>query len=87
MSYLPLEELLPKADGSIYKLVRMATNRALELSEGKPRLIENPSSDKITTIALEEIAQGKIVSKTYASKKGEKLAITLSDGTIQSQII
>ncbi|OGX19088.1 MAG: DNA-directed RNA polymerase subunit omega [Omnitrophica WOR_2 bacterium GWC2_45_7] len=73
MSYLPLEELLPKADGSIYKLVRMATNRALELSEGKPRLIENPSSDKITTIALEEIAQGKIVSKTYASKKGEKL--------------
>ena len=73
MSYLPLEELLPKADGSIYKLVRMATNRALELSEGKPRLIESPSSDKITTIALEEIAQGKIVSKTYASKKGEKL--------------
>lgn len=73
MSYQPLEELLPKADGSIYKLVRMATNRALELSEGKPRLIENPSSDKITTIALEEIAQGKIVSKAYAAQQREKV--------------
>ena len=67
-----LEDLLPKADMSIYRLVRMASNRALELSEGKPALIEKPASDKITTIALEEIAKGKIhikPTKAPAAKK------------------
>ena len=42
MGYQPLEDLLPKANYSIYKLVRLASIRATELAEGKPRLIENP---------------------------------------------
>ncbi len=73
-----IEELLPKAGWSIYNLVRMASIRALELADGKPCLLESPPSDKITTIALEEIAQGKIVTKEVADqnsaeeKKGRK---------------
>lgn len=60
------EELIPKAGGNVFRLVRMAAVRALELSMGKPSLIENALTDKVATIALEEIAQGKI---TYVPKK------------------
>lgn len=69
MTYHPIEDLLPKAGGSVYALVRLAANRALELSEGKPPLIRNPRSDKATTIALEEILQGKIEAKNNSAKK------------------
>jgi len=72
MNKLPIEELLPKANGSIYQLVRMASNRALELYEGKPCLISNPSSDKVTTMALEEIIEGKIEIKNSAEAKTSK---------------
>lgn len=64
-----IEELLRYADGSVYKLVRMASKRAMELAEGKPPLVEKPLSDKETSIALEEISKGKVVSKTIAEKE------------------
>ena len=60
MSYQPLEKLLPQSKNSIYKLILMAAQRSLELSEGSPRLIEYPSSDKPATIALEEIVAAKV---------------------------
>ena len=66
MGYQPIEELLPRAGGSVYRLVRMASNRALELSDGKPCLIDKPSSDKFTTMALEEIRKGKVMYKNVA---------------------
>ena len=66
MTDLSIENLLPRANYSVYKLVSMASARALELSDGKRCLVENPSSDKLTTRALEEIAQGKIESKETA---------------------
>lgn len=62
MSYIPLEKLLGKADKSIYKLVIIASKRALELAEGQPKLVATNSS-KPSTIALEEIAAGKIQVK------------------------
>ena len=68
MEYQPLEELLPKADWSIYRLVRMAAKRALELSDGRKCLVENPGSDKVTTCALEEIRQNKVEWKEVAQK-------------------
>lgn len=58
-----IEDLLPKAGMSTYRLVRMAAKRALELSEGKPCLVKDIPNDKLTSMALEEIAQGKIVYK------------------------
>lgn len=67
MKHFSIEELLPKAGGSVYRLTRMAARRALELSEGKPSLMRKPSSDKVTTIALEEIAEGRIVYNKEAS--------------------
>lgn len=58
MDYPALEDLLEKVDCK-YTLVVLAAKRARELREGKPCLV-NPESSKIVTIALEEIAQGKI---------------------------
>jgi DNA-directed RNA polymerase omega subunit len=68
MGYPPLEDLLPKSGYSIYKLVRMAANRAVGLADGKPRLIESVSLPKVTTIALEEIKAGKVVSRDVADQ-------------------
>jgi len=63
MARQPLENLLPKAGNSVYRLVRMASNRALELLEGRRCLIKQPSTDKVTTMALEEISFGRVVFK------------------------
>ncbi len=63
MPDVPIEELLPRAKHSIYKLVRMASIRALELSDGKRCLAEDTTTEKFTTMALEEIAQGKVELK------------------------
>ncbi len=63
MGYQPLEELLPKAKYSIYKLVLLAAKRATELAEGMPKLIDRPSTIKTTTLALDEILEGKVVLK------------------------
>ncbi len=68
MKQYPLEELLPKAGGSAYALTRMAAIRALELAEGKPCLVERKPSDKVTSLAIEEIAKGKVVLKEVAEQ-------------------
>lgn len=63
MSDIPIEELLPRSNYSMYKLVSMASVRALELSDGKRCLAEGINTEKFTTMALHEIAQGKIEIK------------------------
>lgn len=60
MSDQTMEDLLPKSGYSVYRLVKMAAERALELSDGKPALIETTPLQKVTTIALNEIAAGKL---------------------------
>ena len=72
MGYQPLEKLLPRSGNSIYKLIRMASSRAMELADGKPRLIEHPSSIKTATIALEEIMAGKVELKEVADNRKAK---------------
>ena len=74
MSYVPLEKLMKHSE-SFYKLVIVAAMRATELAEGAPPLVK-ATSKKVSTIALEEIAHGKVkylsVSETKAvSEKTE----------------
>lgn len=61
MTQAPIEELLKKC-GSVYKLVILAAKRAKELANGSPVLIET-GQRKATSIALEEILQGKVLYK------------------------
>ncbi|MDP2938116.1 MAG: DNA-directed RNA polymerase subunit omega [Candidatus Omnitrophota bacterium] len=58
--YVALENMLDKSDNSIYKLVILASKRALEIAEGQPKLVNLDSSLKPSTIALHEIAEGKV---------------------------
>ncbi len=68
MVYIALEDLLDKSNGSIYKLVILASKRALEIAEGQPKLVATNVSTKPSTTALYEIAAGKVVSKKLKSK-------------------
>ena len=60
MDYVPIEQLLDKAENSIYKLVMLAAKRTLEIAEGQPRLATVNASLKASSIALREIAEGKV---------------------------
>lgn len=61
-SYIPVEDLL-KHVSSIYKLVIIASRRAVELYNGGQKLVDIGSKAKLSTVALEEIKEGKIVCK------------------------
>ena len=62
MSYIPIEDLLRNAD-SIYKLVLLASRRAVEISETGQKLVDVSPKLKPSTVALEEIRQGKVFYK------------------------
>ena len=66
MVEVPLEGLLDKV-GSVYKLVILASRRALELNEGARPLVEIKDDQKVS-IALEEIMRGKIKYRSAREK-------------------
>jgi|GEM_PF-346600 len=67
---IPVEKLLEKA-GSVYKLVIVAAKRAMELSEGSPRLVAAGAKEKPALVALREVAEGKIGVRIKKSKPKE----------------
>jgi len=70
MAYMALEQLLDKTEGSVYKLVVLASRRALELAEGQPKLVEGSSTaTKPSIIALQEIMASKLLAKGRDAKK------------------
>jgi DNA-directed RNA polymerase subunit omega len=70
MPYVPLESLVKKSKPSLFKLVLAAASRANELAQGAQPLV-TAHSKKVSTIALEEIAEGKILYEE-AKTKGKK---------------
>ena len=64
---MPLEELL-KSEGSHYKLVLLAAQRANEIVRGNPPLVVSKSK-KPGIVALEEIAKGKVRLEESKAKK------------------
>jgi len=72
MSYQPLEELLPKANNSVYRLVRLASVRATELATTGGRLVHAPADQKLATTALDEIRTGKVHEKGAMGEKEGK---------------
>ena len=73
MSYIPLEKLVTKNQMSLYRLVLAAAARANELAQGAQPLIDTPSK-KVTTIALEEFAGGKVRYEEVSKPKSKKSA-------------
>lgn len=60
---IPLAIMLPHAGDNVFRLIRMAMVRALDIHGGSKPLVEHDPADKATSIALNEIAQGKIAYK------------------------
>jgi len=55
--------LIDKADNSVYKLVVIASKRAIEIAEGQPPLVKKTNPLYPSTLALEEIKEGKVKIK------------------------
>lgn len=68
MEYMEREKLLDKSNGSIYKLVILASKRGLEIAEGQPKLVAVHASVKPSTVALYEIEAGKVHSRKIKPK-------------------
>jgi len=66
---IDVEKLVEKT-GSVYKLVIIAAKRALELSEGSPRLVEAGAKEKPAVVALREMAAGKVTVRLKKQSKG-----------------
>lgn len=71
MAYVPLEKLIDKAQFSMFKLVHLVSRRALELADGAPKLIDVSSETKVTTVAMQEVADGKVGMKVAKEKAHE----------------
>ena len=69
MVYVPLEKLLDKSYDSVYKLVILASKRALEIAEGQPKLVEANITTKPPTLALYEIAEDKVRARKIKPKE------------------
>lgn len=69
MAYVALEKLLDKSNDSIYKLVILASKRALEIAEGQPKLVEAAATVKPSTVALYEISEGKVHWRKIKAEK------------------
>jgi DNA-directed RNA polymerase omega subunit len=69
MEYVVTNQLLDKSCSSVYKLVILASKRALEIAEGQPKLVEIDSAVKPSSVALQEITEGKVQSKKLKSKE------------------
>ena len=53
MAYQPLEELLPNANNSVYRLVRLASTRATELATTGVKLVQAPLAKACFVLAKE----------------------------------
>jgi len=74
VAYIPLEKLMGDQHCR-YSLVLAAAKRATELAQGSLPLVETKSK-KITTIALEEVAAGKVRFIAYDRQPGNKKKLT-----------
>lgn len=62
-----IDKLLDKTN-SIYKLVIIASRRAIELADGGQKLVEAPADFKPGSIAMKEIMEDKIAYKIREAK-------------------
>jgi DNA-directed RNA polymerase omega subunit len=63
-------EILMEKTGSIYKLCNLAALRAIELNSGMKKLVDTLPNEKITSVAIKEIAEGKV--RLVVPKKTKK---------------
>jgi len=73
MGYIALEKMIKGAKSSLYRIALTAASRANELAQGAKPLVKT-SSKKISTIALEEVAAGKVSYEEGKAKDAKESA-------------
>ncbi|MBD3426954.1 MAG: DNA-directed RNA polymerase subunit omega [Candidatus Omnitrophica bacterium] len=66
--YISRDKLMNEV-GSVYKLCNLAAMRAMELNVGMKKLVEANPKEKVTTVAIREIAEGKVKIKPFEGKE------------------
>ena len=61
-------DLLLDKTGGVYKLVVLASLRAIEISDGAAKLVDASTEVKPVNLALKEILEGKITYKEKEKK-------------------
>lgn len=74
---IPSADRLEERVGSKYALVILSAKRARQLKEGLPPLIQEASSGNPLTIALEEVAGGKVVALPPDEGEGASLPTSI----------
>ncbi len=70
MGYFSRDNLLANSNDSVYKLVILASKRAIEIAECQPKIAQTAlAAKKPSTLALEEIAEGKVQCKRAKGKE------------------
>jgi DNA-directed RNA polymerase subunit omega len=64
MARLTVEDCLEKIDNR-FNLVLLASKRARQLAKGATPLVSNNKNDKVTVIALREIAAGVVTPANF----------------------
>ena len=64
---MPIDLLINKV-GSLYKLVVIASRRAMELGDGAARLVDVAKDVKPINVALKEILDGRVTYKEKEEK-------------------
>ena len=67
MERVSVEKMLAATGSSVYKLVVLVTKRALEIVAGAPKLTDVSLETKPISVAMKEIAEGKV---KYKETKG-----------------
>ena len=67
MAHLYRDDLVKKI-GSLYKLVNLASMRAVELIQGAQKLVDSTPTEKVTNIVMREILEGKVTLKEKEEK-------------------
>jgi len=78
MSFPPLERALEKISNR-YLLVVLAAKRSRQLNRGAPAQVE-VKRKKWTTVALDEVSEGKVQPKRPEEPKTEALAPPVDEG-------
>lgn len=68
MARVTIEDCLKNVE-NMYELVHLATKRSRQLYKGSDPLVK--SKNRVIVTALREIAAGKVVSSTYASRDSD----------------
>lgn len=57
------DKMLTSSGGNVFRLARIAMLRAVEINMGSPSLVERSPQEKESTLAMREMAEGRLTAE------------------------